>query len=134
MVSTAFVMMGLGSYRFALATAAYDDFSRSTEHRWASLDRAGRRPALQYLGPGADTIELSGVIHPSFRGGLHQITAMRTEAALGTPRMLVDGRGRVWGRFAIRSITDQQRTFFADGTPREMSFRLALERYGEDLA
>lgn len=132
MVSTAFVMMGLGTYRFALATAAYDEFSRTTEHRWASLDRAGRSPALQYLGPGSDTIQLSGVIRPSFAGGLDQIEAMRAEAATGTPRMLVDGLGWIWGRWAIRSIEDRQRIFFGDGVPREMAFSLSLEFYGED--
>lgn len=133
-VRTQWVMMALGAYRFALATAAYQRFSRSAEQRWSAQPRAGRRPALQYLGAGEERISLSGVIHPHFKGGLRQVAFMRAEAATGLPLMMVDGLGRIWGRWAIQSVTEEQGVFFADGAPREIHFSLDLSYYGEDLA
>lgn len=74
------VMMMLGSYPFMLDTAAYQQLKRSSEYRWKQLDRVGRKPAQQYLGPGADQITLSGEILPHWKGGLYQVDAMRAQA------------------------------------------------------
>jgi len=132
MIST--TMMGLGAYRFALSTAAYQSFDREISHRWESVPRLGRRPALQYVGPGEETINLDGIIYPSFKGGLGQLAAMRAEAATGEPRILLDGLGFVWGRWSILRVREGQKVFFADGAPREQAFSLQLSFYGEDEA
>ncbi|TAN71131.1 MAG: phage tail protein, partial [Magnetospirillum sp.] len=95
------VMMALGGYRFSLSTAAYQDLDRTNEYRWAAQERMGRRSARQFTGPGDETIALSGVILPHYRGGLGQLDAMRAEAGKGKPLMLVDGLGRVWGKYCI---------------------------------
>ena len=126
------VMMALGSYRFALATAAYDTLTRAVEQRWPGQPRLGRPPALHYLGPGRQTVELSGTLYPHFRGGLGQLDALRAEAARGEPLLLVDGRGKVWGFFVVVTVRETQSVFLADGTPRKTAFALTLEAYGPD--
>jgi len=126
-------MMALGAYRFSLPTAAYDDLARTSSWRWPSIDRAGVRPALQYVGPGEDTISMRGVIYPHFRGGLGQVAMMRAEAALGEPLLLVDGTGRVWGDWCITEVREGLSTFFSDGTPRKIDFDLSLSMYGGEL-
>lgn len=90
-------MMALGAFRFSLDTAAYQDFKRSQTYRWQSQERLLRRPALQFLGLGEETIELNGLIYPHFRGGLTQVETMRVEANKGSRLVLVDGLGFVWG-------------------------------------
>ena len=57
-------MLALDEYRFSLPTAAYQEFTHAAEYRWAAQERLGRLPARQYLGPGPETVSLSGVIHP----------------------------------------------------------------------
>ena len=100
------IMMALGDFRYALDTAAYDQLRRTDAYRWQGQDRLGRRPAQQFTGHGASTVELDGTIYPAFRGGLGQITAMREAADAGTPLEMVDGTGRVWvsGAFSTSVI------------------------------
>ena len=43
----------------------------------------GQESAWQFTGPGDDTIRLSGVVYPEFRGGFGQIDDLRKMAAQG---------------------------------------------------
>ena len=126
------MMLALGPYRFSLNTSAYQSLKRSSEYRWPSIERIGKEPLLQAIGPGYDRIDLDGVIYPHFRGGLGQINATRDSAAKQEPLMLINGQGNVLGRFVITQIEESQNTFLADGTPRKIEFRMSLERYGEE--
>jgi hypothetical protein len=127
------VMMALGAFRFSISSAAYQALERQTEYRWAQVERIGRKPAQQFVGEGADTIRLSGTIFPGFiaqRAGLEQLPAMRAQAGLGVPLLLVSGAGRVLGEFCITSVNETQTVFFSDGTPRRIDFDLSLVAYG----
>ena len=126
-------MMALGPFRFGIATAAYQSLERTSEWRWPTQDRIGVAPARQYVGPGDDTINLSGVIYPHFianRAGLEQVSRMRSAASLGLPLQMVSGAGRVLGDYVILSIREGQSTFFSDGSPRSITFDIALGAYG----
>ncbi|MCY4584885.1 MAG: phage tail protein [Bryobacterales bacterium] len=124
-------MMALGEYRFSVSTAAYHELTRSAEYRWAAQERLGRLPARQYLGPGAETVSLSGVIHPYYRGGLGQLDRMRAEAGRGEPLDLSTGDGTIMGKWVVTRIEETRRVLDADGAPRRVEFRLQLARYGE---
>jgi len=126
------VMMALGTFRFGVNAAAYQSFKRSASFRWEKVDRAGRAPALQFLGPDAQEITLEGVIYPAFKGGLRQVEGMRAVAGLGQPLMLVDGLGWIWERWAITSVEEHKSVFLADGAPRKIEFSLSLRAYGRD--
>lgn len=134
MTPLSLVMMALGLFRFGVNSAAYQTWTRSASYRWEKLDRAGRAPAMQFMGPDADEISLEGVIYPHFRGGLRQVELMRAAARLGQPLMLVDGLGWVWERWVITSITEKKSVFLADGAPRQIDFAMSLRAYGSDLA
>ena len=45
---------------------------------------------------------------------------------------LNDSAGRVWGQWVITRVEETQSVFYADGSPRQVEFRLKLARYGED--
>jgi phage tail protein len=57
-------MMALGSFRFSIETATYQELKRGQSYRWQSQVRLLRRPALQFVGAGSEMIELTGVIYP----------------------------------------------------------------------
>lgn len=122
------VMMQLGPFRFALSTAAYQELRRSSEYRWGSQDRFGMPPALQYTGPGAESITLTGVIFPEFMGGTGQIEAMRDVAVLGLPQLLIDGNGNLLGEWVIEGIDEGATVFAAGGVPRRQEFTVNLKR------
>jgi len=125
-------MLALGTFRFAMDTAAYQSLRRSVEYRWPSQARVGRRSARQFVGIGDETISLQGIIYPEFKGGLKQLDTMRDLAGQGKPQILTDGTGKVWGKWCISTVEETQTLFFADGTPRKQEFSLQLGHYGED--
>ena len=125
-------MMALGSYRFSIDSAAYQELKHSQAYRWQAQERLQRRPAMQFLGAGEESIELSGVIYPHFKGGLEQPDTMRTEANKGQPLLLVDGLGFVWGQWVITQIDEGQSFFQGNGQPLKQSFQLKLVNYGAD--
>ena len=126
------VLLGLGEFRFEIATAAYQKFSLNQSWRWPEQARISRDPALQFVGRNVGEIELDGVIYPSFKGGLGQIEAMRALADAGKPQQVIDGLGRIWGAWVITEISDTRTVFTDDGQPRKLEFRLKLKAYGED--
>jgi hypothetical protein len=126
-------MMALGPYRFSIDAAAYQQLMRTTAYRWPAQERIGRRPALQFVGTGTETVSLTGAIYPHYAGGLGQIDKMRAIAAQGNPQQLVDGRGKIWGLWCIERIEETRTVLFANGDPRKVEFRIALSNYGEDM-
>lgn len=126
------VMMRLGDYKFSISTAAYDNLVRTTSYRWSRQERIGREPARQFVGPGDDVLELSGVIFPRYIGGLEQLDHMRSEAGKGKPLMLEDGRGKIWGKYVIEKVREEQPVHFKGGVPRKQQFTLSIAKYGED--
>ncbi len=126
------VMLGLGEFRFEIATLAYQKFSLNQTWRWQEQARINRDPALQFVGRNVGEIELDGVIYPGFKGGLGQVDAMRALADAGKPLQLVDGLGRIWGAWVITEIGDTRTVFADDGQARRIEFRIKLKAYGED--
>jgi len=127
-------MISLGEFRFAIDTAAYERLALSQSWRWPEQQRLGRDPALQFVGADAAEIELEGVIYPQFRGGLGQVERLRQLADEGKPLMLVDGLGRVWGKWVILKVSDTRTVLMDDGQARRIDFRLTLKAYGEDVS
>ncbi|RYH02862.1 phage tail protein [Salipiger sp. IMCC34102] len=126
--------MARGAFRFAMSRTDYQTSRRAAAYRWESVDRAGRAPALQFAGPGTETITLSGTIYPSFAGSFRQMELMRAQAGLGVPMMLTDGMGFVWRKWAITEVNETRTLLFADGAPRKIDFDVTLTAYGEDRA
>ncbi|MCB1397526.1 MAG: phage tail protein [Rhodobacteraceae bacterium] len=124
--------MALGAFRFGVTGGSYQSLRRVAQYRWAKLDRIGRDPALQFLGPDAEEITLEGTIHPHFKGGLRQVEFMRLAAGTGQPMMMVDGLGWVWDRWSIIGVEETKTVLMADGAPRQIDFRVTLRAYGED--
>lgn len=128
------VMMSLGTFQFGIATAAYQELSRTTEWRWPAQERYMQGQALQYVGPGGDTITLPGVIYPEYRGGFGQLDAMRSSANDGLPLALIDGSGVLLGNWVIERLDEKQMVFAAAGKPRKQEFTLALRKFDEPKA
>lgn len=119
----------LGDFMFSLNSAAYQEWRRQVSHRWQSQEVFGKHEILQYLGPGAETIVLPGVIYPTFRGGTGQIDKVRALAATGKPQTLVTALGGVLGDWVIESVEETHRELAAFGVPRKIEFNIALRNY-----
>lgn len=144
-------LMKLGDFLFSLHTTAYQQLQRSTAYRWKNQERLDCQPGLQYVGPGGDTLTLSGMIYAELQSAslgssdlkgeqrrlgnspVAQLNAMRAEASKGIPLNLMDSTGECFHLWVISQVEETQRVFFPDGTPRLVEFRLQLKRYGEDV-
>jgi len=125
-------MMALGTFVFSLPTLAYQQLQRSTSWRHASTERVGARAAHQFVGPGEETVELSGLIAPELTGTPASLDILRDLADEGRPLALVDGMGRVHGAFVITSLNETHTLFLQDGTPRRIEFQLSLRRVDDE--
>lgn len=125
------MMMSLGMFVFALPTLAYDELKRRTDFRHARSPRIGARDATQFVGPGDDSISLSGTAFAELSDGAASLDSLRAMGDSGDVWPLVDGAGRVYGAFVIEGVDEGQKFFFADGTPRQIDFTLDLLRVDE---
>ena len=125
-------LMTLGKYVFGVGTAAYDEMQRVAEYRWKALERLGRPLARQWLGPGQETIELSGAIYPVRRRAEEEMDALRAEARKGEPLRLMLGTGEILGLWVIERIRETGTLHLPGGVSRKVEFRVRIAYYGED--
>lgn len=128
------IMMTLGGFQFGINTAAYQELSKNSEWRWPSQDRFGLPPALQFVGPGAESITLPGIVYPEWRGGVGQIETMRTQASNGEPLAMISGQGEYLGLWVIEWIEEKHSVFGDAGVARKQEFTLKLKRFYDQRA
>lgn len=126
------MMMAFGPYRFTIGTAAYQQLQKTINYRWQAQDRINNNPALQFVGVGEEQIDLEGTIYPHFKGGFNQINNMRNMANLAAPMFLIDGFGRILGKWVIMQIEETNEVFSSNGIPRKINFRISIAKYGDD--
>lgn len=126
------MMMCLGQFVFSLSTLAYQGFQRQTQWRHPSNSRVGARPARQYAGPGDDNITLQGLLAPELTGSIDSLDKLREMADTGSAWPLVEGTGRVYGLYAIESMSEGRTLFFKDGAARRIEFTVNLVRVDDD--
>jgi phage protein U len=122
------MLMALGQFVFQLPDLAYQELRRSTAWRHPSNSRVGAREARQYVGPGEDTITLSGVLVPEIAGKRLSLSTLRTMADTGDAFALVDGTGNVLGAWVIDHLQEGATHFTQDGIPRRTEFTISLAR------
>ena len=128
------MMMSLGQFVFSLNTLAFDELKRQTTWRHPSNSRVGLRPARQFVGPGDDLINLTGVQVPEFMGSRQSLPQLRDMADSGRAWALVDAVGGVFGAWVIEGISETGSVFVAQGVPRRVSFDLSLAKVDDKMA
>lgn len=123
--------MRLGKFKFGVYTAAYQSLDRNTEYKWGEQSVFLNYDDLQFLGPGADTITLQGIIFPEYKGGSGQLDDLRAMASMGRGQLLISGFGRVFGYWAILSIQEGQTIFAAGGMPRRQEFTVTIRKHSD---
>lgn len=128
------MLMSLDQFVFGLSTLAYQELQRQTQWKHRNTSRVNARDALQFVGPGDDTITLNGTLVPELTGDLQSLTQLRAMADAGEAYALVDGTGAVYGAFVIESMNETKTLFYQDGTPRHVAFTISLKRTDDDRA
>lgn len=121
-------LMTLGLFVFGMDNLPYEQLRHSMEWRHAATERHQARPAGQYLGPGTETISLTGHCLPGIAGHYSAFDRLIEMADTGEDYPLMDGTGRIYGHFRIMKLDREHSDVMAGGLPRKMSFTLDLER------
>ncbi len=120
------MLMSLGMFAFSIPTLAPDELQRRMAWRHAANPRIGARDAVQFVGPGEDTISLSGAAMAELQDGRASLDELRDMATTGDCWSLVDGAGRVYGAFVIVAIDERHKHLLPDGTARRIDFAIDL--------
>ena len=120
------MLMTLGTFVFDLPSLAYQQLQHQLAWRYASSERIGARQATQYLGPGEETVELSGLIAPPVTGDTASLDQLREMADQGEPYPLIEGTGKVLGSYVVTALNTTNTLFWPDGTARRIDFTLSL--------
>lgn len=128
------MMAALGQFIFALDNLAYQELRRSSHWRHPSNSRVGARPARQYVGPGEETITLTGLQVPEFMGDRKALDRLRKMADSGKAYSLVNGAGEPFGAWVIESIEETGTIFIREGVPRRVEFTINIARVDDALA
>lgn len=126
------MLMTLGLFVWSLPTLSYQQLQRQTQWRYAANNRVGKRPARQFVGPGDDSITLSGWIAPELAGDPLSIAELRLMGDGGKPYPLVSANGDVYGLWQIESLSESQTLFYPNGDPRKLEFSLRIKRVDDD--
>lgn len=124
---------GRQAFRFEVGGPSFERLRRESQYNVAPQDRLTRRPAMQAVGKGGETISVSGAIYLARHGAGH-IDRLRAIGYAMRPVLLTTGYGEYLGRWYIARIEDEQELFFADGAPRKQTYTLEFTRYGDDFA
>jgi hypothetical protein len=120
--------MALGSFVFGLATDfPYDTLERATDGGWVDLDIISSKPKSHQTGQGLETLRLKG---KAARGaGMTRVDQLRALANARAPHVLVDALGRVWGRWRVDKVTENQTRVIDDGTATMLEWVIELKEF-----
>ena len=121
------------AFYFNLDTAGFDSLKRTTAFTWAAQERLSRSKAQQAVGLGEDKITITGLIMPTFKGGLAQLQRLRSIGKDLLPLSLSTGYGEMLGKWCLTSVLDDQSVMLAGGIPRKQAFTLEFISYGDDM-
>lgn len=121
-------LLTIGMFVFGLPRATFDELERDAQWRWGTNERFGARPASQFLGPGTETLSLTGVLVPELAGSYSDLDALRDMANTGEVHSVVLGTGTVLGTFRIDAIREGWRHMVSGGLPRVKEFSVDLTR------
>lgn len=119
-------LMALGMFLFEIGTLPFEEMQRKMDWRHARSARVGARDATQFVGPGDETISLSGAVYTELTDGRVSLDDLRDLANTGEAMPLLDGRGIIYGNFVITAIDERHTSLMSDGTPRRIDFGIDL--------
>lgn len=121
-------MMSLGPFTFQLPSIVFQKLSHRREARIAANARVGAGDAFQFIGPGPETISLSGVTAFGINRAGSSYAALNDLMQAGGDYPLIDGLGNVFGQYVLLNFDIDKENFTGLGQARRTEYSLELER------
>jgi phage protein U len=127
------MLMSLGQFIFRTSTLAFQEIQRQRAWNYAENTVAYGRAKKQFMGAGADSVTLPGLIYEEHgfgtRFALDELAGM---ADTGQGFVLMDGSGYLYGIFVIDSIDETKSILIDNGVPRKVDYTLKLSRVDDE--
>ena len=130
------MQMQIGRARFEAQGVEYQDLRRRRTRRWTARDRRGRHPAIEDLGPDADTLSLDGVVWIERLTQLSALDDLVEEGGLngatearGLPLFAGGGNGssgEFLGYWVVRALEVREGKLRFDSIPTRLEFHIEL--------
>lgn len=132
--SVLLLLTGLNGERiaFAMGELAYKSLNKSLEIRMASHARANQMSAKQPLGYD-EPLTIEGSLYPLERGANQNLDDLKSYAKAFVPFMVTDGRGVIYGRHLIQSVSEATEKHFSDGLERVNNYQITLVPIGRKI-
>ncbi|WP_342028847.1 phage tail protein [Devosia crocina] len=111
-----------------------DEMSRSASADFAVKALVGTLPGREFMGEGDDKITLSGQLLPFKTGGLTELQTAHGFRQSGQKLPVMRGDGKMFGWFAIESISESHRDLMKDGVGYRVMHTIALIKVGPEGA
>jgi phage protein U len=118
----------LGLFAFDTSTLLFSDLDRNRRWRHPRTEVFGALPTSQFVGPGEDTVTLTGIAIPEICGKYSFITTLAAMADQGDAYPLVRGDGMVLGHFTIERLAERHSNMIDTGQARSVEFTIDLSR------
>lgn len=127
------MLMAFGQFVFETDTLSFTELQRQRTWNHASNAVAQGRAKRQYIGVGDETVSLSGLIYEAQGFGKRQsVDDLAMMADRGSPYVLVDGSGYLYGVYIIEGLDETRSVLTFNGVPRKIDFSIKLTRVDDD--
>jgi uncharacterized protein len=122
------MQMSLGLFLFVLPTVVFQDMKHKRDVRHARNERVGNIDAFQFVGPGEESITLSGNTAYGINHASASYAVLNRMMQTGKAWPLIDGLGNVYGQYIIQSLDISKSGFRKFGQARQSDFTIDLQR------
>ncbi|WP_316207379.1 phage tail protein [Bradyrhizobium sp. SZCCHNR3118] len=122
-------------------TPNFETIQRDAQFTWVANDRLSRDPAMQFTGPGQESIAIDGKMYPYHFGGLDTLSRLRAAGRRGKPMDMVrfyplqnpsGYAAESIGTFVIMRVRTIEQKIGSIGIAHKIDFTVELTRYGDD--
>jgi len=126
------MLYALGLFAFDMSTLLFADLERDRSWRHPETEVFGALPSSQFVGPGSDTVSLTGTLIPEVCGSYSSIEKIAAMGDTGDAYPLVRGDGKVLGNFVIKRLNEKHANLIDTGQARNVEFSIELSRVPEE--
>lgn len=128
------MIAALGPLVFEIAPVNLHGITRTAGADFVDKPVLGRRPPLEFVGEGPETMSLSVKLYPERFGGISSLELLDQMRKSGIPQYFMRGDGRPAGFFVITSVTEKSSYLGPQGIGRVIDVDVALRRAGAPAA
>lgn len=118
----------LGTVAFEVWPVNVTEVSKQSEAGIVEKPVIGRRPPLEFVGDGPETVTMTVKLFPEKLGGLSAIDRLASMRLAGIPQHLMRGDGTPMGFFMVDKITEKSTYLGPNGVGRVIDIDLSLRR------